>query len=75
MDSTPGHPRLDALVERARAGSALAKPKLGLVYPCDALAIDAAARIADAGIATPVLIGPPEAIRRAADAAGVDHRD
>ncbi|MDQ6627702.1 MAG: bifunctional enoyl-CoA hydratase/phosphate acetyltransferase, partial [Pseudomonadota bacterium] len=42
---------------------------------CDALAIDAAARIADAGIATPVLIGPPEAIRRAADAAGVDHRD
>lgn len=75
MESTPGHPRLDALVARARARSALAKPKLGLVYPCDALALDAAAAIADAGIATPVLIGPAEAIRHAADAAGVNHRD
>lgn len=66
------HPRLDALVQRARehaSGTALA---VGLVYPCDALALDAAAHIADAGIARPVLIGPPDAIARAADAAGVD---
>jgi phosphate acetyltransferase len=36
------------------------------------MAVGAARRIAEEGIARPVLIGPPEAIARAADAAGVD---
>jgi phosphate acetyltransferase len=65
-------------VERARAvahgaeGAEGGAPVIGLVYPCDALAMDAAARIAGAGIARPVLIGPRDAILRAADAAQVD---
>ena len=67
------HPRLDALVERARGHAAAhGVPAIGIVYPCDAIAVDAAARIADAGIARPILIGPADMIRRAADASGVD---
>jgi phosphate acetyltransferase/phosphate butyryltransferase len=66
------HPRLAALVERARWRAADAPPAIGLVYPCDALALDAAARIADAGVARPVLVGPREGILRAAGAAQVD---
>ena len=57
---------------RARARAAGAMPAVGLVYPCDALALEAAARVDDAGIARPVLIGPADMIRRAADAACVD---
>ena len=69
------HPRLGALIERARQrASASGAPALGIVYPCDALALDAAAQIDDAGIARPVLVGPREAIVRAAGAAGVDAR-
>ena len=65
-------------MERARAvahgaeGAEGGAPVIGLVYPCDALAMDAAARIAGAGIARPVLVGPRDAILRAADAAQVD---
>jgi phosphate acetyltransferase/phosphate butyryltransferase len=67
------HPRLEALVARAREGAAASTmPRIGIVYPCDALALDAAARIVDAGIGRPVLIGPRSAIGKAADAAGVD---
>lgn len=68
----PGHPRLDALVARAVASAGLQPPRLGLVHPCDALALDAAVRIAGAGLARPLLIGPREAILRAADAASID---
>jgi len=67
------HPRLGALIERARErAAATGAPALGIVYPCDALALDAAAQIADAGIARPVLVGPHEAIVRAVEAAGVE---
>ena len=67
------HPRLAALVERARERAAAGgAPRVGIVYPGDALALDAAARVLDAGIATPVLIGPRDLIARAADAAKVD---
>jgi len=66
------HPRLAALVDRARKCSAAAGvPRIGIVYPCDALALGAAARMADEGLARPVLIGPVDAIAGAADAAGV----
>ncbi len=68
----PGHPRLDALVARAVATAGARPPRLGLVHPCDALALDAAARIAAAGLAQPLLIGPRESILRAAGEAGVD---
>ena len=69
------HPRLAALVERARECAAShGAPRVGVVYPGDTLTLDAAARMLDAGIATPVLIGPRLGIARAAEAAGVDLR-
>ena len=45
---------------------------IGTVYPCDALAMTAAARILQSGVARPLLIGPRDAIERAAEAAAVD---
>ena len=69
------HPRLAALIERAHEHAAAnGAARVGIVYPGDALALDAAARMLDAGIATPVLIGPRDLIARAAEAAGVDLR-
>lgn len=69
------HPRLAALVERARERAAShGAPRVGIVYPGDALALDAAARMLDAFIAAPVLIGPRSGIARAAEAAGIDLR-
>lgn len=67
-----GHPRLQALVERARQRAAERAPRIGIVYPGDSLAMDAAARIAAAGLGRPVLIGPKDVIARAAEAAGVN---
>ena len=66
------HPRLDALVARATEHAKSRRPRIGLVYPCDGAAIDAAVRISAAGLAQPVLIGPRDAIVRACEAAGVD---
>jgi phosphate acetyltransferase/phosphate butyryltransferase len=67
------HPRLAALVERARERAAAnGAARIGIVYPGDALALEAALSMLDAGIARPVLIGPRELIARAAEAAGVD---
>ncbi|MFM9997578.1 MAG: bifunctional enoyl-CoA hydratase/phosphate acetyltransferase [Burkholderiaceae bacterium] len=72
----PTHPRLDALVARARALCATRPaPRLGIVYPCDTLALDAAARIQRAGVARVVLLGPRTPVERAADAAGVALHD
>ena len=68
----PGHPRLAALVQRARERALHATPTVGLVYPCDALALEAAAGMLREGIARPLLVGPREQILRAAEAAGVD---
>jgi phosphate acetyltransferase/phosphate butyryltransferase len=67
-----GHPRLDALVERARERARAAMPVVGLVHPGDAVALRAAAQMQDAGIARPLLIGSREAIARAAGEAGLD---
>ena len=66
------HPRLAALVQRARESALHATPTVGLVYPCDALALEAAAGMLREGIARPLLVGPREQILRAAEAAGVD---
>ncbi|WP_326544041.1 bifunctional enoyl-CoA hydratase/phosphate acetyltransferase [Pseudorhodoferax sp.] len=53
------HPRLAALIERARGQAAAhGAPRLAVVWPCDTLARDAVRAIAEAGIATPVLFGP-----------------
>ena len=69
------HPRLDALVAQARERARARRVRVGLVHPCDAAALDAAARIRDAALAQPVLIGPREDILRAAGAAGIDVDD
>ena len=69
------HPRLQALMARATAQAGTSPAALGLVYPCDALALDAAQRMAHSGMARPVLIGPSALIAAAADAAQVDVRD
>ncbi|MDQ2736413.1 MAG: bifunctional enoyl-CoA hydratase/phosphate acetyltransferase [Pseudomonadota bacterium] len=72
MSAAPTHPRLDALIARARGEQQAGQPPLGIVYPCDAAALRAAQRTVEEGIARPILIGPREAIARAADTAGVD---
>jgi phosphate acetyltransferase/phosphate butyryltransferase len=69
------HPRLHALMARASAQAGSNPAALGVVYPCDALALDAARRIQDSGMARPVLIGPAAVVAAAADAAQVDVRD
>src|SRR5829696_4955465 len=67
------HPHLAALIQRARSEARIgALPTLGIVYPCDAAALVAAARVAEEGIARPVLIGPADGIARAAAQAGID---
>lgn len=68
----PTHPRLDGLIASARRRSGAPATRIGLVYPCDALALDAARRMVEGGVAQPVLIGPPDAIACAACEAGVD---
>lgn len=69
------HPRLAALIEAAQARAAGGLQRLGLVYPCDALALDAARRSQDMGLAHSVLIGPREVILRAAGEAGIGIAD
>ena len=69
------HPRLQALVAQARAVDGAALPVLGLVYPGDALAMDAARQMLATGIARPLLIGPRGKIEAAADRAKVDISD
>lgn len=66
------HPHLQALIERARTHAATRPSTLGLVYPCDALALDAAASILRGGIATPVLVGPRARIEALAGEAALD---
>ncbi|VTU26494.1 Phosphate acetyltransferase [Variovorax sp. PBS-H4] len=75
VSETAVHPRLDALVARACERAKTQRVRIGLVHPCDAAALDAAARIHDEALAQPVLIGPREAILRAAATAGVDADD
>ncbi|MEY2618985.1 MAG: hypothetical protein RL522_1987 [Pseudomonadota bacterium] len=70
-----GHARLAALVARAQARADGHPQAIGLVYPCDALALDAARRIQDSGMARPVLLGPRSTIERAAADAQIDARD
>ncbi|MFO1330481.1 MAG: bifunctional enoyl-CoA hydratase/phosphate acetyltransferase [Rubrivivax sp.] len=66
------HPRLRELVERARAQARHGVPRLALVHPCDALALQAATTIDAEGIGQPLLVGSRDELARAADAAGVD---
>ena len=69
------HPRLTGLVARAQERARHGVPALALVHPGDALALQAAAAIRQAGIARPLLVGHHDEIQRAADLAAVDLRD
>lgn len=64
----PARPHLDALLRAARACGPLA---VAVAYPCDAAAVQAASAAAEAGLITPLYVGPPELIGRAAAEAGV----
>ncbi len=72
--STPNHPHLDGLVAQAVSRAQKFPAALAMVYPCDALAMDAAQRILDSSLARPVLVGPHKGIAQAAEAAQVDLR-
>ena len=66
----PKHPRLQTLIASARSTQ-----PVGVVYPCDALALQAARAIADGGLARPVLVGPAAKIIATADTAGIQITD
>jgi phosphate acetyltransferase/phosphate butyryltransferase len=66
------HPRLEALRQRAQQRAAIHPCAIGMVFAADRLALEAAAHMADAGLARPVLIGPRDAMLRAAGEAAVD---
>ena len=68
-DTGTAHPRLLALMERAQARAQGQPDALALVYPCDALAMDAAEHIRASGMARPLLLGPRHLIEEAADEA------
>jgi len=65
------HPRLDDLIARARQRAGASLPPIGVVHPCDALALEAVQRVAANRLARPVLIGAPDEIAAAADEAGI----
>ncbi len=72
MASATSFPRLTALVARAQQRASGQPPAIALVHPCDALALQAAAGMVQAGIARPMLVGARSAILKAAESAGVD---
>lgn len=66
------HPRLQALLQGAAQAAGPQPAALGLVYPCDTLALQAAQQVATLGLARPVLIGPRDLIAAAAASADID---
>ncbi len=68
-------PRLQQLIERARRIAAREPTRIGLVHPCDALALQAARRMIEQGVAQPILVGNRRLIEAAAEQAGMDARD
>ncbi len=69
---TEPFPRLRSLIQQASERSASqAPPALGMVHPCDALSMEAVDNIASSAMARPVLIGPGESMRQAAEEAGI----
>jgi phosphotransacetylase len=50
----------------------LAPVATAVAHPCDGLSLGAALEAADLGLIAPILVGPPEKIRAAAEAEGLD---
>ncbi len=63
------HERFRAVLAEAAAGGPLVT---AIAYPCDANALGAAIEAAQAGLITPILVGPAPTIRAAAAAAQID---
>ncbi len=73
--NTQEFPRLQQLIERARVLASRESARIGLVHPCDALAVQAARSMVEQGVAQPVLVGNRRLIEAAAEQAGVDAQD
>ncbi|WP_336492421.1 bifunctional enoyl-CoA hydratase/phosphate acetyltransferase [Methylobacterium nigriterrae] len=63
QQTTVSYPRLGALAESARRCGPL---RVGVVYPCERSALEAALEARDQGFIEPVLVGPSERIHAAA---------
>ncbi len=63
------HPHLQALVAAARARGPV---RVAMAYPCDAASLAAALQASQAGLITPVLVGPLARIKAVAAAQGLD---
>lgn len=70
-DDAPATPRphLQHLLDQARAQGPI---PVAVAYPCDAGSLQAAMQAAQAGLITPLLVGPEARIRAAAQSAGLD---
>ncbi|PVA10696.1 phosphate acetyltransferase [Pelagivirga sediminicola] len=71
LDQPPAHERgarHRQLVGAARDRGAIS---VAVIHPCDALSLGGALAARDAGLIHPVLVGPPDRINGAADAAGL----
>lgn len=62
-------PHLQQLLDQAKAQGPI---PVAVAYPCDAGSLQAAMQAAQAGLITPLLVGPEARIRAAAQAAGLD---
>ncbi|MDX4958215.1 bifunctional enoyl-CoA hydratase/phosphate acetyltransferase [Delftia acidovorans] len=62
-------PHLQHLLDQAKAQGPI---PVAVAYPCDAGSLQAAMQAAQAGLITPLLVGPEARIRAAAQAAGLD---
>ena len=63
------HPHLNALVQLAKARGPV---RVAVAYPCDASSLSAAVQACQAGLITPILVGPAARIKAVADAQGLD---
>src|SRR5215207_1618675 len=61
--SAPKHDAYENLLERCKALEAV---PTAVAYPCEATALAGAVEAAEAGLITPVLIGPADKIRKVA---------
>jgi phosphate acetyltransferase len=65
------HEKYERVIARAKALSAI---PTAVAHPCDEPSLRGAVEAAEAGIITPILVGPEAKIRTVADAAGLDIR-
>jgi phosphotransacetylase len=73
MNHVSPHAWRQALVDRAHAlALSSGAPRTAVCHPCDALSLAAAVEAADAGLITPILVGPRARLEKAAAEIGAD---